>query len=103
MEASIDHDGLEIELEILGERGEIFAKNPVLPHLFNELRVKIGDEETTEVVAGEPTFTGQLRAFAAWVRDGVPMPTDARDAVENMAFIDAVYRAAGLPVRGENR
>ena len=103
MEASIDHDGLQIELEIRGERGEIFANNPVLPHLFNELRVKIGEDETSEVVAGEPTFTGQLRAFAAWVREGIPMPTDAWDAVENMGFIDAVYRAAGLPVRGESR
>ena len=103
MEASIDHDGLQIELEIRGDRGEIFANNPVLPHLFNELRVKIGEDETSEVVAGEPTFTGQLRAFAAWVREGIPMPTDAWDAVENMGFIDAVYRAAGLPVRGKSR
>ncbi len=103
MEASIDYDGLQIELEIRGERGEIFANNPVLPHLFNELRVKIGEDETSEVVAGEPTFTGQLRAFAAWIREGIPMPTDAWDAVENMGFIDAVYRAAGLPARGESR
>jgi len=101
MEASIDHDGLQIELEIRGRRGELFATNPVLPHLFNELRVKIGDDETREVVAGEPTFTGQLRAFAAWVRGGDPMPTDAWEAVENMRLIDAVYSAAGMRSRGE--
>ena len=101
MQTSIDHDGLQIELEIRGQRGKLFAKNPVLPHLFNELQVKLGDTETSEVVDGEPTFTGQLRAFVAWVRDGIPMPTDAWEAVENMRFIDAVYRAAGLPARGE--
>jgi predicted dehydrogenase len=100
MDASIDHDGLQIELEIRGQRGEIFANNPVLPHLFNELRVKVGGEETREVVTGEATFTGQLRAFAAWVRDGVPMPTDGWEAVRNMELIDAVYTAAGLPLRG---
>ncbi len=62
-----------------------------------------GDAETREEVEGEHTFTGQLRAFAAWLRDGIPMPTDAWEAVENMRFIDAVYQAAGLPVRGEKR
>jgi predicted dehydrogenase len=101
MQASIDHDGLEIELEIRGQRGELFANNPVLPHLFNELRVKLDGAETSEVVAGEPTFTGQLRAFVTWVRDGIPMPTDAWEAVENMRFIDSVYDAAGLQARGE--
>ncbi|MBW2422508.1 MAG: Gfo/Idh/MocA family oxidoreductase [Deltaproteobacteria bacterium] len=100
MEASMDHDGLEIELRIRGQGGELFANNPVLPHLFNELRVRIGDEETREVVEGEPTFTAQLRAFAGWIRGGTPMPTDAWEAVRNMQLIDSVYTAAGLPLRG---
>jgi predicted dehydrogenase len=101
MDTSIDHEGLQIELEIRGQRGTLFAKNPILPHLFNELRVEIGDARTREVVEGESTFTGQLRSFAAWIRDGVPMPTDAWEGVQNMRFIDAVYRAAGLRIRGE--
>jgi len=28
------------------------------------------------------------------------MSSDARDAITNMRVIDAIYRAAGLPVRG---
>jgi predicted dehydrogenase len=51
-------------------------------------------------VAGEPTYLCQLRAFRASVRDGAPVVTSAEDAVRNMRAIDAIYRAAGLPVRG---
>ncbi|MBZ4625975.1 gfo/Idh/MocA family oxidoreductase, partial [Mycobacterium avium subsp. hominissuis] len=38
-------------------------------------------------------------AFAAAVLRGEPVKTSARDAVDNMTVIDAIYRAAGLPLR----
>ena len=38
-------------------------------------------------------------AFAAAVLRGEPVKTTPEDAVENMTVIDAIYRAAGLPVR----
>ena len=44
-------------------------------------------------------FAYQLEAFAAHLRDGAPLPTDADDAVANMQFIDDCYRAAGLTTR----
>jgi predicted dehydrogenase len=50
-------------------------------------------------VRGESTYTHQLRAFAAAVRSGAPLPTGPADAVANMRVIDAVYRAAGLRPR----
>ncbi len=75
----------------------------MLPHLFNELRLRAGDKESREVVEGEPTFTTQLRAFVAWIREGTPMPTNAWEGVQNMRFVDAVYNAAGLPNRGEEQ
>ena len=53
-----------------------------------------------ERVRGEATYTLQLRAFAAAVLRGEPVLTSPADAIKNMRVIDAVYQAAGLPVRG---
>jgi len=51
----------------------------------------------TERVAGPGSYTAQLSAFVAAVRDGVKPPTDAADGVLNMRTIDRVYAAAGRP------
>ncbi|NJN83309.1 MAG: gfo/Idh/MocA family oxidoreductase, partial [Caldilineaceae bacterium] len=53
-----------------------------------------------ERLPGDTTYTHQLRAFVRMVNDGEPMPTDAHDAVANMAAIDDIYRRAGLNPRG---
>jgi predicted dehydrogenase len=45
------------------------------------------------------SYTYQLEAFAAHLRQGTPLPTDADDAVVNMQLIDDCYRAAGLSPR----
>jgi predicted dehydrogenase len=50
-------------------------------------------------VAGEATYTYQLRAFAQAITQGTPVPTDPVEAVANMQVIDAVYRRAGLQPR----
>jgi hypothetical protein len=46
------------------------------------------------------TYDHQLAAFIAAVRTGEPFPTNMADAIANMRVIDAVYRAAGLNLRG---
>ena len=45
------------------------------------------------------TYDFQLEAFRAAVEDGAPFPTTAADAIRTMELIDAIYVAAGLPVR----
>ena len=37
--------------------------------------------------------------LAAAVLRGEPVKTTPQDAIENMTVIDAIYRAAGLPLR----
>lgn len=91
---------LELRASVRGERGELHVFNPVAPHFFHRLRVRSPDGDRRERVPGDATYTGQLRAFVRWVREGVPMPTDAAHGVANMRVIDAVYRAAGLSPRG---
>jgi predicted dehydrogenase len=92
-------DVLRISARAVGERGEMRAFNYLAPHIFNVLTVRTAAGVTRERVRGEATYTYQLRAFAAAVLRGEPVLTPPEDAVANMHQIDAVYRAAGLPLR----
>jgi predicted dehydrogenase len=92
---------LRVAVEVVGDRGELHATNFVAPQLWNRLVVKTPDGTTRERVQGEPTYDAQLRAFIAAVREGEPVLTPPADAVRTMRLIDDVYRAAGLPVRGD--
>jgi predicted dehydrogenase len=83
-----------------GEEGEMRVFNPIAPMLHHRLSVRTGAGRRRERVAGDATYTHQLRAFVDHVRGGPPMSTDARDAVANMRVIDAIYEKAGLPLRG---
>jgi predicted dehydrogenase len=90
---------LGIGCRVDGSRGFMRVFNYVAPHLYHRLTVRTAAGIRHERVPGEATYTHQLRAFAAAVRDGAPVPTDAADGVRNMAVIDDVYRAAGLSPR----
>ncbi len=91
---------LRMSLRITGERGEVRVFNPIAPQFYNRVTVRTPSGKTSERVAGEATYTCQLRAFVDHVRSGTPVPTGADDGVANMRVIDAIYRAAGLQVRG---
>jgi predicted dehydrogenase len=91
---------LRVAVEVVGDSGRMRVTNFVAPQLWNRLVVKTGAGATRERVAGEPSYDAQLRAFVAAVREGGPVLTSPEDAVVTMRVIDAVYRAAGLPLRG---
>jgi predicted dehydrogenase len=91
---------LRLSLVVRGEAGTLSLFNPIAPHVFHRLTLRTGAGRVRERLAGEPTYTGQLRAFVESVRTGTPPPTDGRDGVANMAVIDAVYEHAGLARRG---
>ena len=92
---------LKISARVVGERGELRFFNPLAPHILGRLSVKTPTTTRRERVAGDATYTHQLRAFADWVSGGPSMPSDSADALRNMRVIDAVYRAAGMQRRGE--
>jgi predicted dehydrogenase len=88
-----------------GEHGTLAVTNLTAPQYFHRLTVRRRDPDTgaerrrRERIKGEATYTYQLRAFLAAVREGAPYPTTPADAVANMRVIDAAYRAAGLEPR----
>jgi predicted dehydrogenase len=83
-----------------GTAGEMRVTFPFLPHLFHRLTVHSRVGIRHEHIEGASTYTYQLRAFVQAVRTGVPVLTDAVDAVANMRVIDAIYAKAGLQLRG---
>ena len=91
---------LSVSASARGEEGEMRVFNPIAPMLHHRLSVRTGAGRRRERVAGDATYTHQLRAFVDHVRGGPPMSTDARDAIANMRVIDAIYEKAGLPLRG---
>ena len=90
---------LNMSAKVIGERGELRIFNPVVPQLYHRLSVRSANGKRVERFGRRPTYSYQLDAFAAAVLRGEPVKTTPQDAVENMTVIDAIYRAAGLPLR----
>jgi predicted dehydrogenase len=84
---------------VVGDRGELRAMNPVMPQMFHRLSVRSTAGKRIEHFPRRPTYSYQLDAFAGAVLRGEPVKTSPADAVQNMAVIDAIYTAAGLPLR----
>jgi predicted dehydrogenase len=90
---------LQISARVVGEHGEMRIVNPVLPQAFHRLSVRTREGNRSERFAHRASYAYQLDAFAAAVLRGEPIKTTPHDAIDNMTVIDAIYRAAGLPLR----
>ncbi|MEN4446703.1 Gfo/Idh/MocA family oxidoreductase [Mycobacterium sp. SM3041] len=90
---------LAMSARVIGEHGELRVFNPVLPQMYHRLAVRSANGKRVERFSRRASYSYQLDAFAGAVLRGEPVKTTPKDAVENMTVIDAVYRAAGLPVR----
>ena len=90
---------LDMSLRVVGTRGEAVAPNFVLPQMDDRLVMRTDAGERTERLGTRSSYEYQLEAFAAWVRQGTPLPLDARDALETMQLVDACYERAGLAPR----
>jgi predicted dehydrogenase len=90
---------LEISAHVVGDRGEAHLFNPVTPHFLHWLSVRSSNGKRVERFSRRPSYAYQLDAFSGAVLRGEPVKTTPADAVENMTVIDAIYRAAGLPLR----
>jgi predicted dehydrogenase len=90
---------LQFSARVVGDRGALRVLNPVAPQIFHRLSVRSADGKRVERLTRRASYAYQLDAFAAAVLRGDPVMTTPEDAVENMTVIDAIYRAAGLPLR----
>jgi predicted dehydrogenase len=90
---------IQISARVVGEHGELRVLNPVAPQFFHRLSVRSANSKRVERFSRRPSYAYQLDSFAAAALRGDPVKTKPEDAVVNMTVIDAIYRAAGLPLR----
>ncbi|MGQ0803982.1 MAG: Gfo/Idh/MocA family protein [Actinomycetota bacterium] len=90
---------LKVAVRVTGDDGEMRVLNPARPQSFHRVTVRTKEGKRRERVKGDATYTYQLRAFVAAVRNGAPLLTPLSDSVANMRVIDEVYKKAGLDVR----
>ncbi|HXN61727.1 MAG TPA: Gfo/Idh/MocA family oxidoreductase [Acidimicrobiales bacterium] len=90
---------LRMHAEVTGDNGKVSVFNPFAPHYGHRMKVTTSLGNRKERFSRKQTYDYQLEAFAAAVEDGAPFPTTAVDAIRTMELIDAIYLAAGLPVR----
>src|SRR5262249_9355338 len=84
---------------VVGDRGEVTAANFIQPHLDDRVRVSAPQGGRVEELGRRSSYTFQLEALREHLREGVPLPIDADDAVRSAELIDDCYRAAGFAPR----
>ena len=99
VESSMTHQDVDFSLRLVGNLGEAYAPQFVKPHLDDRVVVTLATDRRVEHLGTRPTYTYQLEAMAALVRDGAAMRTSAVDSVVTMKLIDDLYRAAGMQPR----
>jgi predicted dehydrogenase len=90
---------LDIRARVVGEHGTMTVTNYAAPQMPSRFVVTVDGKRRRERFGGESTYTHQLRAFAAAVRGEPTNLTPPADSVATMSLIDAIYTAAGLPLR----
>ncbi len=84
---------------VTGTRGTAWQPNFIDLTADDRLVLTVDGTETVERHGTTSTYTHQLRALEAAVREGAGFPTGLANAIENMELIDECYRLAGLPLR----
>jgi predicted dehydrogenase len=92
--------GPEISLLVEGDGGRIVVDNPMAPQNGNRVVIQTPSGVTSGPIEAGISYHHMVRAFIDHLIHGTPFPTQGADSIANMAAIDAVYQAAGLPLRG---
>lgn len=96
----LEDEGVQVAT-VTGTVGRLDVEGFVHPQSGNRLVLTTAEGSQEIDVPELPTsYSEQLDAFVAAVKDGGPVVTDPADSVATMKVIDAMYRAAGLQPRG---
>jgi len=99
-DSTFTRDGeFRADLHVICEDGVAHLDNFIFPWTARLLATQDGTVVADETGGGDTTYVYQLRAFAAAIAGGDPVPTSAAHAAVTMRLIDDAYRAAGLAVR----
>ena len=91
---------LKLGARVIVDAGEMRVRNFTMPHVLGKVTVSTAAGSRSETATKDRTYVRQLDAFCRAVGgDASANLTPPRDSVTTMEIIDAVYEAAGLPVR----
>jgi len=90
----------ETRLSIEGTQGRIVVTNPFAPQHGNTIMIETKHGVSQGPFDAGTTYEHMVRAFVDHVVHDTPFSTSGQDSINNMAAIDAIYVAAGLPIRG---
>jgi len=90
----------DMSIKVTGSQGTAVFADFVHPQDDDRLTLTVDGTEHIEALDHRSTYTYQLEAFVAAVREGKPFPTTTADSVATMELIDACYESAGLLPRG---
>lgn len=96
----MDADATDMSITVTGSRGTAVFADFIHPQDDDRLTVTVDGVERVEALDHRSTYSHQLEAFVAAVREERPYPTTTADSVATMELIDACYTAAGLLPRG---
>lgn len=96
----MDAPANDMSITVTGSRGSAVFADFVHPQDDDRLTLTIDGVEHREALDHRSTYTYQLEAFVAAIREGRPFPTTTADSVSTMELIDACYEQAGLLPRG---
>lgn len=94
--AAPDHS---FTLQIVGTKGDLLVHNFIKPNEDDRLTIRTPTGTRVEHHGTRTSYSYQLEAFASHVLHGTALPIDTADAMQNMAYVDAAYRAAGMTPR----
>lgn len=86
-------------IRIIGSDGDLLVHDFIRPNDDDRITVRSAAGERVERLGTRASYSYQLEAFADHVQHGAELPFGPADAVANMGFVDAAYRAAGLEPR----
>ncbi|MCV7225446.1 Gfo/Idh/MocA family protein [Mycolicibacterium komossense] len=92
-------DEYRFTVRAFGSAGDAMVHDFIKPNDDDRLTIRTSEGTRVEKLGTRASYTYQLEAFAAHVLDGAALPIGTADAVDNMAFVDAAYRAAGMEPR----
>ena len=100
--AHVDMDAaaFDMSIRVSGSRGTATFVDFIHPQDDDRLRLVVDGRERVEHLDRRSTYSHQLEAFVAAVREGRPYPSTTADTVATMDLIDRCYTAAGLRPRG---
>lgn len=91
----------EFTVLVTGTKGTVLQPNFINVTDDDRVILSVDGVDSVEHHGKTSTYTYQLKALAAAIRDGAGFPTGIENAIANMALVDECYRLADLPLRGQ--